>query len=307
MLEKLRIATRESALAMWQAHYVRDRIRDAFPDLDVEICGMTTQGDRDKTSPLSRIGGKGVFIKELEQALLSGNAEIAVHSMKDVPAELPSGLGIAAICEREDPRDAFVSNQYSALSEMPAGAKVGTSSLRRRLQLQAQFPDLVFPELRGNVDTRLRKLDEGEYDAIILATAGLKRLGLGERIRERIDPELCIPAAGQGAVGIECVTDNEDVMAVLGKIDHGPTSLSVRCERMISIGLGATCNLPIAGYARVDDGEFVVTGYVASTDGASTIRVERRGDVVDASVLSSELVAELLDRGGRALVEASEH
>lgn len=307
MLDQLRIATRESKLAMWQAHYVKDQIEAAFPSIDVEICGMTTQGDRDKASPLSRIGGKGVFVKELEQALLSGDAEIAVHSMKDVPAELPPGLEIAAICEREDPRDAFVSNRFDTLSELPAGARVGTSSLRRRLQLQAHFPDLVFPELRGNVGTRLRKLDDGEYDAIILATAGLKRLGLGDRIREKIDPRVCIPAAGQGAVGIECAADNADVQEVLRAITHESTSLCVSCERMISIGLGATCNLPIAGYARMDGDTFLIAGYVASSDGQSTILVEREGNVDSARTLAADLVAELLDRGGRALVEASDH
>lgn len=307
MLDHLRIATRESKLAMWQANYVADRIRAAFPDLKVTISGMTTQGDRDKTSPLSQIGGKGVFIKELEQALLDGTAEIAVHSMKDVPGELPDGLEIAAICPREDPRDAFVSNRFENLAALPAGARVGTSSLRRRLQLRSHFPELEFPVLRGNVDTRLRKLDEGEYDAIILATAGLKRLGLGERVRDVIDPGLCIPAAGQGAVGIECVAGNDDVLTILEAVNDDETSLCVCCERMISIGLGATCNLPIAGYARFDGDEFIVTGYVADVEGESTIEIERRGARAEATTLASELVASMLEQGGRALVEASEH
>lgn len=307
MLEQIRIATRESALAMWQANYVRDQIRTAFPDIDVLILGMTTEGDRNKTSPLSRIGGKGVFVKELEQALQSGAADIAVHSMKDVPAELPPNLEIAAICEREDPRDAFVSNEFASLDSLPGGARVGTSSLRRRLQLQSHYPNLVFPELRGNVDTRLRKLDDGDYDAIILATAGLKRLGLDDRIADAIDPRVCIPAAGQGAVGIECASDNTAVKAVLEQIQHGETSLCVRCERMISIGLGATCNLPIAGFARLENGQFVINGYVASSDGAEKLYAERRGASADAQIMSAELVTELLDRGGRALVEASEH
>lgn len=307
MPDEFRIATRESALAMWQANHVRDRLAAAFPKTDFQIVGMTTQGDRDKSSPLSRIGGKGVFVKELEQGLLAGTVDVAVHSMKDVPAELPAGLEIAGICQREDPRDAFVSNHYQTLADLPAGARVGTSSLRRRLQLKKMFPTLEYPEVRGNVDTRLRKLDEGEFDAIILATAGLKRLGYDGRIAERIDPAISIPAAGQGAVGIECVSANDEVRRMLDEISDANTKLCVECERLVSIGLGATCNLPIAAFARVEDGVFRMAGYVSDLDGKHDIHATREGRPEDARALAGSLVEELLDAGGRDLVAASDH
>ncbi len=308
MLQSLRIATRESALALWQANHVRQLILDQFPTLDVTVVGMTTEGDRNKTSPLSRIGGKGVFVKELEQALLSGEADIAVHSMKDVPSELPAGLMIGAICERENPTDAFVSNHFASMVALPAGSRVGTSSLRRRLQLQRHFPSLVFPELRGNVDTRLRKLDDGDYEAIVLATAGLTRLGLADRIKAPIDPALCVPAAGQGAVGIECAEDRDDVRAILAAIEHADSALCVHCERMVSSGLGATCNLPIGAYARFDqDDGFLMTAYVSDDIGERQIRCEERGSREAAQEVANGLVTELLTRGGRELVGASGH
>lgn len=298
----IRIATRESPLALWQADHVKQLLKSAHPGLDVVIHGMTTEGDRNKTSPLSKIGGKGVFVKELEHALLSETADIAVHSMKDVPAVLPEGLEIAAICAREDPRDAFVSNAYSSLADMPPGASVGTSSLRRRIQIQARFPRLIYPELRGNVDTRLRKLGEGDYDAIILAAAGLVRLGLKDRIVERIAPEFCLPAAGQGAVGIECRGWDERVKALLRAIDHEETSLCVRAERMVSSGLGASCNLPIAAFAQLHEGGFRMSAFISDLQGKIRLQVLREGAREQSAQIAAEVTRELISQGAGELI-----
>ena len=289
----IRIATRASTLALWQAHHVKDLLEQAHAGIVVEICGMTTQGDRNKVTPLSKIGGKGVFVKELETALMDGTADIAVHSMKDVPAILPAGLGIHAICKRADPRDAFVSNQFASFAELPAGAKVGTSSLRRRLQVQQQFPHLAYPELRGNVDTRLRKLDEGEYDAIILASAGLIRLGLESRITAHMGIDLCLPAAGQGAVGIECRTDAGDIRALLAPIDDVDTSLRVHCERTVSAGLGANCTLPIAAFAELTGDQLRLTAFVCDRDGHTCINVSESGARESATEIADNVVAQL--------------
>lgn len=302
MLEKIRIATRQSALALWQAEYVKSLLEAAHIGIRVEILGMTTEGDRNKRAPLSRIGGKGVFVKELESALLDGTVEIAVHSMKDVPAELPQGLEIASICEREDPRDAFVSNEYAAIGEMVPGTRVGTSSLRRRLQLEREFPELDYVELRGNVDTRMRKLDDGDYDAIILATAGLKRLGWGARIREHISTDICLPAAGQGAVGIECRTDASDVKALLAAINHDQTAVCVHAERMISAGLGANCNLPIGAYALVRGDEISIAGFVSDVNGETFIQGFASGRQDDASTLALDVTQQLISQGADSLI-----
>ena len=277
-------------------------LEDAHTGLEVEIIGMTTEGDRNQRSPLSRIGGKGVFVKELESALLLGNADIAVHSMKDVPSELPQGLEIAAICEREDPRDAFVSNDYEAIGEMPVGKRVGTSSLRRRLQIEREFPDLTYVELRGNVDTRLRKLDEGDCDAIILATAGLKRLGWAGRIKERIDTNICLPAAGQGAIGVECSSDAEDIKSLLAAINHEPTSVCVRAERMIAAGLGASCNLPIGAYAELTGDEISIAGFVSDVGGDNFIQGFAEGLRTDASALALDVTQQLISQGADRLI-----
>jgi len=298
----VRIATRESALALWQANHVKALLEEAHPGIRVEIHGMTTAGDRNKSTPLSQIGGKGLFVKELESALLSGTADIAVHSMKDVPSELPQGLEIAAICEREDPRDAFVSNSYEALGELPVGARVGTSSLRRRLQIQSHFPELEYPELRGNVDTRLARLDEGQYDAIILATAGLKRLGWDSRIKERIDTRVSLPAAGQGAVGIECRVEAEDIKDLLAAIDHGPTSMCVHAERMISAGLGANCNLPIAAYADMKGGRISISAFVSDLEGETSITGFAEGSCDDARALALDVTQQLISQGAEQLI-----
>ena len=304
-MKTIRIATRESALALWQANHVKKLLEEAHDDVTCEIVGMTTEGDRNKVSPLSQMGGKGVFVKELETALLDGSVDIAVHSMKDVPGELPQGLEIAAMVERADPRDAFVSNNYSTLSELPDGAKVGSSSLRRVLQLKAAFPRLEFQELRGNVDTRLRKLDEGQYDAIILAVAGLQRLGLSDRVADAIHTQTSIPAAGQGAVGIECRADDESTKSLLAAINHTTTWQCVSAERQVTLMLGATCNLPIAVFAEISGNTLQLDGYVSDTKGSQVIRDHQEGAVDDANVLAKMLGQNLLDQGAAALIESS--
>ncbi len=306
MTDKIRIATRESTLALWQAHFVRDGLLAAFPELEIEIVGMTTEGDRNKISPLSEIGGKGVFVKELEQALFSGEVDIAVHSMKDVPSEMPEGLSITAICERDDPRDAFVSVAYKQLSDVPAGGRIGSSSLRRRLQLKAIYPHLDYIELRGNVDTRLRKLDAGDFEGIILASAGLNRLGLGNRIGEHISPAHCIPSAGQGAVGIESRTDETLIVNLLQAINHKPTELCVRSERMVTSRLGATCNLPIAVFAEIKDGEIHLSSFVSNLTGSRVLNVSLSGPKSESSKLAGEVADALLAKGAAELIQSSE-
>lgn len=302
MTGRIRIATRESKLAMWQAHYVKSALQAAHPQIDVEIIGMTTEGDRNKVSPLSQIGGKGVFVKELEVALLENRADIAVHSMKDVPSILPAGLSIEAICQREDPRDALVCNHYTSLADLPAGSKIGSSSLRRRLQLKHKRPDLEYIELRGNVGTRLERLDNGDFDAIILATAGLIRLGLSERITERIDPLVSIPSAGQGAVGIECRSDDKDVIGLLKAINHQQTFDEVVCERRVSSGLGATCNLPIAAFAVLNGENMRLSTYVSDNSGERTIKLNGESPRGDAIMMADRLTQEMIGKGANELI-----
>jgi len=299
MAQVIRLATRESALAMWQANFVKSALEAAHPELVVQIMGMTTQGDRDKQSPLTQLGGKGVFVKELEVALIEGRADIAVHSMKDVPSVFPAGLGIAAICEREDPRDAFVSNSAASFAALPAGAKLGSSSLRRRLQLKEKRPDLDYLDVRGNVETRLRKLDEGEYDAIILAVAGLKRLGLANRITDPIDPVISVPAAGQGAVGIEARLDDEQTLALLSSINHADTFACVSCERAVSIGLGASCELPIAAFATLFEGQISLQTYVGTND--QHLRVQGQSSRDEALAMANYVTQQLIDQGANQL------
>jgi hydroxymethylbilane synthase len=304
-MNTIRIATRESALALWQANHVKDLLESAHHDLTCEIVGMTTEGDRNKVSPLSQMGGKGVFVKELEVALLEGRVDIAVHSMKDVPGELPEGLAITAICERASPRDAFVSNNYETLADLPEGASVGSSSLRRVLQIQAAYPHLRFEELRGNVDTRLRKLDEGQHDAIILAVAGLTRLGQKARIRSEIPATVSIPAAGQGAVGIESRVDDAATNTLLAAINHAPTAVCVGAERRVTLALGATCNLPIAVFAELEGDVINLAGYVSDKTGHKVIRENLSGSHDDAMALADELGDKLLARGAGDLIAAS--
>ena len=301
----VRIATRESPLALWQAEYVKACLLAAHPGLQVELVPMTTKGDQNLSSPLSQIGGKGLFIKELEVAMLEDRADIAVHSMKDVPMEFPEGLGLVAICEREDCRDAFVSNRYASLQELPLGAVIGSSSLRRQCQLRAWRPDLVLRDLRGNVGTRLRKLDEGEYDAIILASAGLIRLGLPERISQFLPPELSLPAGGQGAVGVECRLEDVDTIMLLQCLHHEPTSVCVRAERAMNAKLQGGCQVPIAALAILEAGDnLYVRGLVGSVDGSTVLRSEIRGAAHLSEDLGEILAEDLLRQGAAALLEA---
>jgi hydroxymethylbilane synthase len=309
--EKLVIASRESALAMWQARHIQARLQALYPSTQVEILGMTTTGDQILDSPLARIGGKGLFVKELEQALADGRADLAVHSMKDVPMHLPEGFAMAAIGEREDPRDAFVSNDYPSLEALPAGSIVGTSSLRRQSQLQARFPHLVIESLRGNLQTRLRKLDEGQYAAIILAAAGLIRLGLGNRIAQTIAPEDSIPAVGQGALGIEINAARTDLLTVLAPLNHADTAACVEAERGMSRALAGSCTVPLGAYATKLGENITIHGFVASVDGKQMLRAEATGNAAQPELLGQQLAQSLIARGAdkilQALAEQSAH
>ena len=293
----IRIATRKSPLAMWQAEHVAAELKKAHPTIEVEILGMSTQGDKILDTPLAKIGGKGLFVKELEQGMLEGRADIAVHSMKDVPVELPNGLHLAVIMQREDPRDAFVSNEYANLSELPEGARVGTSSLRRQCQLAEARPDLEIQSLRGNVNTRLRKLDEGEYDAIILASAGLMRLGFEQRITAKLAPEQSLPAIGQGAVGIECRCDDEEINALVAALHHAETASCVRAERALNQRMNGGCQVPIAGYAMLESGHLWLRGLVGEPDGSRILRGEVEGATDEAEEMGIGLAERLLEWG----------
>jgi len=292
--QSLRIATRKSPLALWQTEQVAERLRLAHPDLKVEILGMRTRGDKFLGTSLAKIGGKGLFVKELEQGLLDRRADIAVHSMKDVPVDLPAGLQLPVIMEREDPRDAFVSNNYGDIDELPAGACVGTSSLRRQCQLAARRADLVIRSLRGNVNTRLSRLDAGEYDAIILATAGLLRLGLEQRIRRRLSPEESLPAIGQGAVGIECRVGDGRVKALIAPLHHADTANRVQAECALNRRLRGGCQTPIAGYAVLEDGQLRLRGLVGTPDGTQVWYAERCATHTEAEPLGTALAEDLI-------------
>lgn len=305
MLEKtLKIATRQSPLALWQANYVKDRLQQLYPDLTIELVPMVTKGDVILDSPLAKIGGKGLFVKELENALLTKEADIAVHSMKDVPMQFPEGLGLAVICQREDPRDAFVSHSYRTFAELPQGAVVGTSSLRRQCQLKALRPDLDIRSLRGNVGTRLSKLDNGDYDAIILASAGLIRLGLADRIASFIDVEQSLPAAGQGAVGIECRTDDMQVQTLLAPLADAETTYCVRAERAMNNHLQGGCQVPIGGYAVLQQGQLYLRALVGDIDGSRIIRAEGKSAVENAEVLGVKIAEQLLAQGADKILQA---
>ena len=301
----LRIATRKSPLALWQAHYVRDALLAAHPDLEIELVAMTTRGDQILDSPLAKVGGKGLFVKELERAMLDGEADIAVHSMKDVPMEFPEGLGLAVICEREDPADAFVSNDYTDFDALPEGAVVGTSSFRRQCQLRQRRPDLTIKDLRGNVGTRLGKLDAGEYDAIILAAAGLIRLELEDRIRARLDYQLSLPAGGQGAVGIECRSDDQQTLELLACLHHDATAARVTAERAVVARLQGGCQVPIASFAEQHhEDELLLRALVGTVDGTRIIRAEARGNSNAAETLGLSVAEDLLAQGaGEILAE----
>ncbi|MXX07925.1 MAG: hydroxymethylbilane synthase [Gammaproteobacteria bacterium] len=300
----LRIASRNSPLAMWQAIHVKSALQRAHPGLEVEILGFTTTGDRMLHSPLARLGGKGLFVKELERAMLDGGADIAVHSMKDVPAQFPDGLGLAVICERGDPSDAFVSNDYGCLADLPSEAVVGTSSLRRQCQLKCLRPDLRLADLRGNVGTRLGKLDEGQYDAIILASAGLMRLSLEQRIRARLDIADCLPAAGQGAIGVECRTGDETTRDLLACLHHRETAAQVAAEREVTLALDGGCELPIAAHARLDEGNLHLQALVGRADGSEIVRSERSGPAANPRELGRDVAAELLECGADRIIAA---
>jgi len=298
----LRIATRQSPLALWQAHYVQQRLMACHPGLNVELVPMVTRGDVILDTPLAKVGGKGLFVKELELALIENRADLAVHSMKDVPVEFPQGLGLVTICEREDPRDAFVSNRYASLDDLPEGSVVGTSSLRRQCQLAERRPDLAIRSLRGNVGTRLGKLDNGDYDAIILAVAGLKRLDLESRIRVALPPELSLPAVGQGAVGIECRLDDERTRALLAPLNHDDTALRVKAERAMNMRLEGGCQVPIGSYAELVAGEIWLRALVGAPDGSVMVRGERRCKPEEAEQLGVSLAEELLATGSREIL-----
>ena len=303
-LERLRIATRKSPLAMWQAEYVRDRLKFFYPKLRIELVSMSTRGDVMQEAPLAKIGGKGLFVKELEQALLDGRADIAVHSMKDVPMEFPEGLGLAAICERETPTDAFVSNNYRSLNELPAGARVGTSSLRRQCQIRARFKELKVIDLRGNVNTRLGRLDQGDFDAIILASAGLVRLGLEQRITSRLSPDESLPAGGQGAVGIESRVRDRSVNELLKALHHPSTAVCITAERSMNRRLEGGCQVPIASLAEIlPDGQLRLRGLVGSPDGERILRSEIVGSADRAEQLGVRLAETLLDMGAGEILD----
>jgi hydroxymethylbilane synthase len=301
---KLVIASRESALAMWQAEHIRDRLRVLYPQTEVSILGMTTQGDRILDVTLSKIGGKGLFVKELEAALEDGRADIAVHSLKDVPMFIPEGFALACICERHDPCDAFVSNDYADLASLPAGAVVGTSSLRRECQIRAKFPHLDVKPLRGNVQTRLRKLDEGQYAAIILAASGLKRLGLDQRIRNVISSNDSLPAVGQGALGIECRADRSDLIELLAPLYHSDTATCVLAERAMSRTLQGSCQVPLGGFAELANGNLRMRGFVATPDGSRLLQAERTGNADDPEALGSAVADDLLAQGAGEILAA---
>jgi len=302
-MDRLRIGTRKSPLALWQAEHVRARLAAAHPGLVIELVTMTTAGDRLLDAPLATVGGKGLFLKELEQALLDERADIAVHSLKDVTVTLPTGLHIPVIGEREDPRDAFVSNRFASLAAMPEGARVGTASLRRGCQLRALYPPLAVVNLRGNVNSRLAKLDAGEFDAIVLACAGLKRLGLGERIRVELAPEILLPAVGQGAICIECRLGDFAIERLIAPLNHRPTAVRVAAERALNAHLEGGCQVPIAAYAELDDDRLRLRALVGEPDGSRLIRGEIEGEALRAEALGTALAEELLRRGARTILD----
>jgi hydroxymethylbilane synthase len=302
-VKKLMIATRKSRLALWQAEHIKERLESVHPGLVVGLLPMSTRGDEVLDRSLDKIGGKGLFVKELETAMAAGAADLAVHSMKDVPADLPPGFMLAAITSREDPRDAFVSNRYGSLAEMPAGCVLGTSSLRRAAQVSERYPRLEIKLLRGNVETRLAKLDRGEYDAIVLAVAGLVRLGLANRIGSRLAVEESLPAPGQGALGVECLAERDDVLQALGLLADPDTAACVRAERAVSRALGGSCTLPLAAYAVMNAGTLHLTALVASADGRRVVRAKSQGK--DPEDVGAAAAQALKDQGAEAILQSS--
>jgi hydroxymethylbilane synthase len=303
-MKLVRIATRKSALALWQANFVKAELEAAHPGLQVELVPMSTQGDKILDTPLAKIGGKGLFVKELETAMLEGRADIAVHSMKDVPVDFPEGLMLHTICQREDPRDAFVSNTYQQLADLPHGAVVGTSSLRRQCQIKAMRPDLQIKDLRGNVNTRLAKLDAGEFDAIILASAGLIRLGFEARIASFLEVGTSLPANGQGAVGIECRSDDLVVQQLLAPLEHKETRICVLAERAMNRKLQGGCQVPIGAFAVLQHNELWLRGLVGQLDGSEILRSEIKGEATQAEQLGTQLAEQLLALGADRILDA---
>ncbi|MGR9086834.1 MAG: hydroxymethylbilane synthase [Gammaproteobacteria bacterium] len=303
----IRIATRKSPLALWQAEYVAAKLEDTFPGVKTELVQLVTRGDKLLDAPLAKVGGKGLFVKELEQGMLEGTADIAVHSMKDVPVEFPDGLHLAAILTREDPTDAFVSNHYASLTDLPLNARIGTSSLRRQCQIKAQFPDAEILSLRGNVNTRLSKLDAGDYDAIILASAGLNRLGMAGRIRQRLDTAISLPAIGQGAIGIECRVDDDEINALLSALHDPDTGLCVTAERAMNQRLNGGCQVPIAGFAQLQDGRLFMRGLVGNPDGSQLYRSQRLGTLDQAELIGRSIAEDLLAQGADGILQALFH
>lgn len=303
MSDSIIIATRESPLALWQAEHVQALLRERYPEKDVKLLGMTTKGDQILDKTLSKIGGKGLFVKELEVAMQEGSAHLAVHSLKDVPMELPEGFVLAAVSSREDPRDAFVSPRYETLESMPAGSVVGTASLRRELMLRSKFPHLVVKPVRGNVGTRLRKLDSGEYDALIMASAGLKRLGLEERIREIISDEISLPSPGQGALGLECLADDEKTREAVAYINDEQTRACCLAERAVSRALGGSCQVPLAAYATIADSTMRLRALIGDHTTGELVATEQTGPWTEYERLASEAVEALLKQGARRYIE----
>lgn len=303
MPKTIRIATRKSPLALWQAEEVARQIKLHHPQQAVELVKMTTQGDVILDTPLAKIGGKGLFVKELETGMLNGDADIAVHSMKDVPMMLPEGLHLSVIMERENPTDAFVSNTVKTIDDLPLNARVGTCSLRRQTQLKERRPDIQILDLRGNVNTRLAKLDNGDYDAIILASAGLIRLGFEDRIEHNISTEKSLPAIGQGAVGIECREDDQEINELLAPLHHGDTAIRVNAERALNLRLNGGCQVPIGGFAELDGDQVRLRGLIGFPDGSKVFRSEKVALQQDAYELGVEVAEELLDQGGDKVLE----
>ena len=303
MSKPIRIATRKSPLALWQAEEVARQLKLHHPGIEVELVKMTTKGDKFLDAPLAKVGGKGLFVKELEQGMLNGDADIAVHSMKDVPMEFPPGLHLPIIMEREDPRDAFVSNNYASLDDLPENARIGTSSLRRQLQIMEAMPKAEMLDLRGNVNSRLQKLDNGDFDAIILASAGLIRLGFEDRIRSRIEPEQSLPAIGQGAVGIECRENDDRIMALLAPLDHADTHIRLEAERAMNHRLNGGCQVPIAGFVLLEGDEIYLRGLVGRPDGSEVVRDEIRGAASNATQLGTQLANQLLASGAEQILK----
>ena len=304
MSTTLRIATRKSPLALWQAEEVSRRLKNYHPDLEIELVPMTTKGDQILNSPLSKVGGKGLFVKELEVAMLEGRADIAVHSMKDVPMEFPEGLQLSAVLERDDPRDAFISDKYKSLDDLPDGAILGTSSLRRQTVIKNAYPALEIKMLRGNINTRIAKLEAGEYDAIILAASGLKRMGFDERITAIIEPEVMLPAVGQGALGIEGRVDDAEVDALLAPLRDSETTIRLTTERAMNNRLNGGCQIPVAGYSEVNDDQVTLRGLIGFTDGSKIYRSEKSASVADAEALGIAVAEDLMAQGGDKVLES---